>query len=379
MKLELSPEEVLRYSRQLVIPEVGLAGQQKLKESSVLIVGCGGLGSPLALYLAAAGIGRIGIVDYDKVDLSNLHRQVIYKVEDIGKPKTAVVKDHIQAINPEIKVDAYEALFTSKNAKDISALYQVLIDGTDNIPTRYLINDLCVFSGKPYVYGAVYRFVGQVGVFDSTKGACYRCIFPKPPPPELMTPCSVAGVLGVVPGVIGLMQATEVLKILLGIGSPLINSLVLYDALENQLNTIKISRNPDCVVCGDHPQITELIDYEQFCGIGVQNLESAYHGDHDINSGELKELIKQGSKMMILDLREQIEFEISHIPTAVNVPFPAIESEMKKWDSSQLMVLVCQYGFLSEIAYRMFYGAGFRNAKNLKGGMRAWDGEASNS
>ena len=375
MDHDLSPEEILRYSRQLIIPEIGVKGQIKLKESSILIVGCGGLGSPLALYLSAAGIGRIGIVDHDTLDISNLHRQVLYSTKDIGKPKVESARKRMLAINPEIRVDAYNELFTSKNAREISAPYQIIIDGTDNIPTRYLINDLCVFTKKTYIYGAVYRFFGQVSVFDSSVGPCYRCIFPVPPPPESILPCAVAGVVGVLPGIIGQIQATEAIKFILGIGTSLINQLLLYDALENTTTKIKISKNPDCIVCGKRPEIFDLIDYEKFCNSTIRGNDLIEGDVNTISPGELSIKVKNGEELRIIDLREPIELEISVIPKSINVPFIKMMEEMRNWKKSQPIVLVCHIGFLSAIAQRMLTADGFKDVKSLKGGIRAWANE----
>lgn len=379
MVFEISPEEVQRYSRHLVVPEIGLQGQIKLKNSSVLIVGCGGLGSPIALYLAASGIGRIGIVDYDSIELSNLQRQVIHSTNLIGTSKVQSARNRLLAINPEIRVDVYDELFTSKNAERIAASYQILIDGTDNIPTRYLMNDLCVFTGKPYVYGAVYRFSGQLGVFDASKGACYRCVFPEPPPPESVPSCAVAGVVGVVPGVIGLLQATEVIKLILGIGSPLISQLLLYDALECKTHTIKVTKNPACKVCSPNPEITRLIDYEKFCNMSIRDQDLAIENRHTISPVDLKEKIMHGQPFRLIDLREPVELQISVIPNSENVPFRRLSDEMEKWDKSQPVVLICHIGFLSAIARRMLSEAGFKNVKSLKGGMRAWARETDSS
>jgi adenylyltransferase/sulfurtransferase len=379
MNHELSPEEILRYSRQLIIPEIGIKGQIKLKESSILIVGCGGLGSPLALYLSAAGIGRIGIVDHDTLDISNLHRQVIYSIEDIGKPKVESARKRMLAINPEIQVDAYNELFTSQNARRIAKPYQIIIDGTDNIPTRYLINDLCVFTKKPYIYGAVYRFFGQVSVFDSSIGPCYRCIFPTPPLPESVPSCAVAGVVGVLPGIIGQIQATEAIKFIFGIGTPLINQLMLYDALENTTTKIKISKNPDCIVCGKRPEIFDLIDYEKFCKLSIRGNDLIGGDAQSISPIELSKKIKNGEEIRIIDLREPVELEISAILKSINVPFIKLTEEMKNWKKSQPIVLVCHIGFLSAIAQRMLAEDGFKNVKSLKGGIRAWATEVDPS
>ena len=283
MAAELNPEEILRYSRHLVIPEIGLKGQGKLKDASVLIVGCGGLGSPISLYLAASGVGRIGIVDYDVVELSNLQRQVIHNTNRVGTSKVQSAKETLSALNPDIRIDVYEETFTSANAEAISAPYRIIIDGTDNIPTRYLLNDLCVLTGKPYVYGAVYRFSGQVGVFDAAQGACYRCAFPEPPPPESVPSCAVAGVVGVIPGTIGLLQATETIKLILGIGTPLTGKLLLYDALDCRSTIIQIPKNQDCPVCGTQPSIHHLIDYEEFCRMPIRDQELSEQSKYAIS------------------------------------------------------------------------------------------------
>lgn len=379
MPVDFSPEELLRYSRQLVIPEVGLRGQSKLKSASVLIVGCGALGSPIAQYLAASGIGRIGLVDYDNIELSNLQRQVMYRTSLIGKSKVQSARHQLLEINPEIKVDAYEVLFTSENAERIVAPYEIVIDGTDNIPTRYLMNDICVFTGKPYVYGAVYRFEGQAGVFDASKGACYRCLFPKPPPPESVPSCAVAGVIGTVPGIIGLYQAVEVIKLILGIGSPLVNKLLFYDALECKTDTIKIVKNPYCKVCGPNPEITHLIDYEEFCNTSIRDTDMAIVDKHSISPLDLKEEISRGQNYRLIDLREPMELQILVFPNSENVPFHQLPEEMKKWDKSQPIVLICHIGFLSVIARRIMEAGGFKTVKCLKGGIRAWATEVDST
>jgi adenylyltransferase/sulfurtransferase len=373
---DISPEEIQRYSRHLVIPEIGLQGQIKLKKASVLIVGCGGLGSPIALYLAAMGIGRIGIVDYDTIELSNLQRQVIHSTNLVGTSKVQSARSRLMAINPDIQVDAYDELFTSQNAEKIAEPYQILIDGTDNIPTRYLLNDLGVLSGKPYVYGAVYRFIGQMGIFDASKGACYRCVFPTPPAPELVPSCSVAGVIGVVPGIIGLLQATEVVKLILNIGSPLVSQMVLYDALECKMQTINVPKNSTCKVCGSNPEITQLIDYEQFCHMPMRDQDFDSEDAHSITPAELKEEIHQHSPLRLIDLRDSIELEISQIPGAENIPFHQLSEKIKGWDKKQAIILICHVGFLSNIAKRILLEAGFENVRNLKGGIHAWAGES---
>ncbi len=372
---DISPEEIQRYSRHLVIPEIGLQGQLKLKKASVLIVGCGGLGSPIALYLAAMGIGRIGIVDYDTIEVSNLQRQVIHSTNLVGTSKVQSARSRLLAINPDIRVDAYEELFTSQNAEKIAEPYQILIDGTDNIPTRYLLNDLGVLTGKPYVYGAVYRFIGQMGVFDARQGACYRCVFPTPPAPEVVPSCSVAGVIGVVPGMIGLLQATEVVKLILNIGSLMISRMVLYDALDCKMQTITIPKNPTCKVCGSKPEITQLIDYEQFCHMPMRDQDFNSEDSHSISPAELKEEIQQHASLRLIDLRDPIELEILQIPGAENIPFHQLTDRMKTWDKDQKIILICHIGFLSNIACRMLLEAGFKDVQCLKGGIRAWAGE----
>jgi adenylyltransferase/sulfurtransferase len=375
MENELTPEEILRYSRQLIIPEIGLQGQVKLKKSSVLIVGCGGLGSPIALFLASAGIGRIGLVDYDEVELSNLQRQPIYKNKDIGKPKAEIARERLISINPEIQVDAYNQLFTSHNAEMIAEPYDIIIDGTDNIPTRYLINDLCVFSVKPYVYGSVYRFFGQVSVFHSSKGPCYRCLMPIPPSPESVPSCAMTGVVGYVPGIIGLLQTNEVIKIILGIGSSLIGKLLLVDTLENTYNKIGLSKDPNCVVCGSHPQVTKLIDYEQFCRTPIRDRDLIFEKKYMVTLAELKGRIKKKQSTQIIDLRDPVELQITKIREAENVPFCQLSDAMKKWEKEQHIVLVCHTGFLSSIAQRIMTEAGFKDVKSLKGGLQYWDSD----
>ena len=372
MDYEMKPEEILRYSRQLIIPEIGLQGQIKLKRSSVLIVGCGGLGSPIALYLASSGIGHIGLVDYDLVELSNLHRQPIYRNEDIGKPKVILARERLLSINPEIQVDTYNELFTSQNADKIAQPYDIIIDGTDNIPTRYLINDLCVFTDKPYVYGAVYRFFGQASVFHASKGPCYRCLMPTPPSPESVPSCAVTGVVSFIPGIIGLLQTNEVIKIIVGFGSSLIGKLLLVDALENAFNVIELNKDPNCLVCGHDPEVTKLIDYEQFCHISVRDRDSAFEKNNSITPAELKEKIMQHQPVRLIDLRDPVELQIIKISEAENVPFHRLSDDMKNWNKEQEIILICHVGFLSSIAQRMMTEAGFSAVRNLKGGMSDW-------
>jgi len=308
-EIELSHEEVQRYSRHLIMPEVGMTGQKKLKAASVLLIGAGGLGSPLAMYLAAAGIGRIGLVDYDVVDYTNLQRQIIHGTKDVGRPKLESAKARILDINPHVQVDTYQVPLTSANALEIFAPYDVIIDGTDNFPTRYLTNDACVLLGKPNVYGSIFRFEGQLSVFYAQEGPCYRCLFPEPPPPGLVPSCAEGGVLGILPGTVGAMQATEAIKLILGIGESMIGRLLLYDALNMEFTEVKLRKNPNCPVCSEHPTLTELIDYEQFCGMPAHD-HSLYAADEangdvrQITPRELKSRLDAGDNLLILDVRE---------------------------------------------------------------------------
>ncbi len=370
---ELTREEILRYSRHLLIPEVGLEGQQKLKASSVLIIGTGGLGSPLALYLAAAGIGRIGLVDYDTVDSTNLQRQIIHGTASIGKLKVDSGKDRLLDLNPDIRVDVYNEPFTSENAMRIAEPYDVLVDGTDNFPTRYLINDLCVMTGKVNVYGSIYRFDGQVSVFDAEHGPCYRCIFPEPPPPGLVPSCAEGGVLGVLPGTIGTLQATEALKVLLGIGETLIGKLMLYNALDMSFQFVNLRKNPNCKVCGDHPEITGLIDYEEFCGMPMHDAGHGSAGaEWDISAVDLAEKLRNGSDIHLIDVREPHEQRIANIEGSDLIPLGQLAARMSELDSAEEIVLYCKMGSRSTRALELLASAGFRKLKNLKGGINAW-------
>lgn len=370
---ELSHEEILRYSRHLLIPEVGLEGQRKLKASSALVIGTGGLGSPVALYLAAAGVGRIGLVDFDVVDTSNLQRQVIHGASTIGKLKVESARAKLLDLNPDIQIDIYNEPFTSGNAIRIAKDYDVIIDGTDNFPTRYLTNDVCVFLGKPNVYGSIFRFDGQLSVFDARQGPCYRCLFPEPPPPGLVPSCAEGGVLGVLPGTIGTLQATEALKVLLGIGEPMIGKLLLYNALDMSFDFVKLKKNPKCRVCGPNADIKELIDYEEFCGIpGRDHEEEGSAGaGWDITATELAARIKTGH-LKLLDVREPHELEISALPNAVNIPLGQLAGRLTELDSAEEMVIFCKAGTRSARALELLVSAGFKKVKNLKGGINAW-------
>jgi adenylyltransferase/sulfurtransferase len=375
--VELSHQEIKRYSRHLIMPEVGLTGQKKLKAASVLLVGTGGLGSPLAMYLAAAGVGRIGLVDYDVVDASNLQRQVVHGTSTVGQLKVESARDRILDINPDIQVDVYNQLFTSATAMEIAKPYGIIIDGTDNFPTRYLVNDVCVLLGKPNVYGSIFRFEGQASVFWAEHGPCYRCLFPEPPPPGLVPSCAEGGVFGVLPGTIGTIQATEAIKLIIGAGDTLVGRLLLYDALAMSFDTVKLRKNPNCLVCSDHPTVTELIDYEQFCGMPMHDHQEdvGSGAGWDITVQELRQKMETNGgvkSFRLIDVREPHEWEIAHIEGAELIPLGQIVAHMNEFDSAQEMVLMCKSGARSGRTLDLLRGAGFRKLKNLKGGITAW-------
>jgi molybdopterin/thiamine biosynthesis adenylyltransferase/rhodanese-related sulfurtransferase len=375
----LTRDEILRYSRHLLIPEVGLDGQRKLKGASALIIGTGGLGSPVALYLAAAGIGHLGLVDYDVVDSSNLQRQVIHGTSTVGKLKVESARAKLMDLNPNVQVDVYNEPFTSENALPIAKDYDILLDGTDNFPTRYLTNDVAVFLGKPNVYASIYRFDGQVSVFYAREGPCYRCLFPEPPPPGLVPSCAEGGVLGVLPGTIGTIQATEALKVLLGIGDPLIGRLLLYNALDMSFDIVKLKKNPKCRVCGEQADIKELIDYEEFCGVpGHDHDESSAGAGYDISAVDLARRLEQ-NHLKLLDVREPHELQISAIPGAVNIPLGTLAARLSELDSAEDMVVFCKTGVRSTRALELLASAGFKKVKNLKGGINAWAEEVDPS
>ena len=376
---DLSRDEILRYSRHLLIPEVGLEGQRKLKASSALIIGTGGLGSPVALYLAAAGIGRIGLVDYDVVDSSNLQRQVIHGTSTVGKLKVESARAKLVDLNPEIQVDIYNEPFTSDNALRIARDYDIILDGTDNFPTRYLTNDVAVFLGKPNVYASIYRFDGQASVFYAKEGPCYRCLFPEPPPPGLVPSCAEGGVLGVLPGTMGTIQATEALKVLLGIGESLIGKLLLYNALDMTFDFVKLKKNPNCRVCGPNADIKELIDYEEFCGVPSHDHEEGSAGAKwDITVSELAERVKT-NHLKLLDVREPHELQISALPDAKNIPLGQLAARLSELDSAEEMVIFCKSGARSARGLELLVSAGFKKVKNLKGGINAWAKEVDKS
>lgn len=371
----LTREEVLRYSRHLLIPEVGLGGQQKLKAASVLVIGTGGLGSPVAMYLAAAGVGRIGLVDYDVVDFSNLQRQVIHGTSQIGKLKVESAKQRVLDINPAVQVDVYNEPFTSANALRIAEGYDLIIDGTDNFPTRYLVNDVCVKLGIPNVYGSIFRFDGQVSVFDGSDAntPCYRCLFPEPPPPGLVPSCAEGGVLGVLPGIIGSLQASEGLKLLLGIGEPLRGRLLLFNALNLRFDFVKLRKNPNCAVCSRPAGEIELIDYEAFCGVPAHdhdeaNMESKY----EVGVKELSDELRSGKNIKLIDVREPHELQISHIEGAKLIPLGEVAGRLSELDTADELVIFCRSGSRSGRAVELMLSAGFRKVRNLRGGINAW-------
>ncbi len=377
---ELSHEEIMRYSRHLLMPEVGLDGQIKLKESSVLVIGTGGLGSPVLMYLAAAGVGRIGIVDYDIVDFTNLQRQIIHGTSTLDSRKVTSARDRMLDINPSIQIDVYDEPFTSENAFRIAKPYQLIIDGTDNFPTRYLVNDLCVLTGKPNVYGSIFRFEGQASVFWAKEGPCYRCLFPEPPPPGLIPSCAEGGVFGVLPGTIGSVQATEALKLLLGIGEPLIGKLLLYDALALSFEELRLKKNPKCKICSETPEITELIDYEEFCGVpGHDREEDLLPTEWDIEPSMVAERLNKGDQLHLIDVREPHELKISQIEGADLIPLGSLASHMHELDSAEEIVLFCKSGTRSARALELLAGAGFRKIRNMRGGINAWSEQVDSS
>jgi len=371
-KPELNNDEVARYSRHLIMPEVGMDGQLKLKSASVLCIGAGGLGSPVAMYLGAAGVGRIGIVDFDVVDYSNLQRQVIHGTPDVGRPKLDSARDRLNAINPEVTVETHDVALSSENALALLANYDVIVDGTDNFPTRYLVNDACVILGKPNVYGSIFRFEGQASVFATKDGPCYRCLYPEPPPPGLVPSCAEGGVLGILPGVIGTIQATEAVKIIIGVGEPLINRFMIYDALRMKFRELKLRKDPECPVCGDTPTVTELIDYEQFCGITGAVTDDVSAEALDTTVKDLKTRIDGKDKVLVLDVREPQEFQICRIPGSTLIPLNDLPQRLAELEGYKDMVVHCKSGVRSAKAVKLLHEAGFSDAKNLRGGILAW-------
>ncbi len=370
--VRLQNEEILRYSRHLIIPEIGMKGQKLLKASRVLIIGAGGLGSPLGLYLAAAGVGTIGIVDFDVVELTNLQRQILHTTSDIGKPKLQSARKAIQDLNPHVRVVGHEIRLSSENALGLLKEYDIVVDGTDNFATRYLVNDACVILGKPNVYGSIFRFDGQVTVFDARRGPCYRCLYPTPPPPGLIPSCAEGGVLGVLPGIIGTLQALETIKLIVRQGEPLVGRLLLFDALQMKFRELKLKKDPACPVCGDHPTIRELIDYEEFCGI--KPAEGSHNGNHretEITVEQLKERLDRGEDIQFVDVREPHEYEIVNLGAKL-IPLRKLPERVQELDPSKEIVVHCKVGERSERAAKFLRSVGFTNVKNLVGGIRAW-------
>jgi adenylyltransferase/sulfurtransferase len=371
----LSNEEIARYGRHLSLPEVGVEGQRRLKAASVLMIGTGGLGAPTGMYLAAAGIGRMGIVDFDVVEASNLQRQIIHGTADIGRPKIESARDRLNDINPNVEIETYETRLTSDNALELIAKYDIVVDGTDNFPTRYLVNDACVISGKPNVYGSIFRFEGQASVFWAEKGACYRCLYPEPPPPGLVPSCAEGGVLGVLPGIVGAIQANETIKIILGAEDILVNRLLLFDAWQMKFRELKLRKDPSCPVCGENPTVTKLIDYEEFCGLRAQPEGSSAELE-EITATELKRRVDDGRDTQLIDVREPFEFEIARIPGTKLIPLGQVAERMSEIDSSRETVVHCKAGVRSAKAIAALKQAGFQGRLiNLKGGITAWSDE----
>ncbi|MGC1686586.1 MAG: molybdopterin-synthase adenylyltransferase MoeB [Candidatus Acidiferrales bacterium] len=374
----LSNEEILRYSRHLIMPEVGMEGQLKLKRARVLLVGTGGLGAPLGLYLAAAGVGKLGIVDFDKVDFTNLQRQVAFGTSDVGRPKIEAAAERLGNLNPDIQIKSYETQLTTENALEIFRDYDIIVDGTDNFPTRYLVNDACVLLGKPNVYGSIFRFEGQASIFGYPEGPCYRCLYPEPPPPGLVPSCAEGGVLGVLPGIIGSIQAMETLKLILKTGEPLVGRLLLFDALGMKFRELKLRKNPDCPVCGAHPSITKLIDYAEFCGIRGEEAPAPQTTVPEITPRELKSRLDRGDDLYILDVREPHEYQICNLGGHL-IPLGDLSRRVNELDSAREIVAHCRSGKRSAEAAEFLRKAGFKKIWNLKGGILAWSDEVDSS
>jgi sulfur-carrier protein adenylyltransferase/sulfurtransferase len=372
----LSADEIRRYGRHLVLPEVGLEGQRAIKAAKVLCVGAGGLGSPVSMYLAAAGVGTLGIVDYDVVDFSNLQRQILHVTRDVGRPKIESARERLQGINPEIRVETYASALCSANALDLVSRYDIVVDGSDNFPTRYLVNDACVLTHRPYVYGSIFRFEGQASVFATDGGPCYRCLYPEPPPPGLVPSCAEGGVLGVIPGIIGSIQATEALKLILKAGESLVGRILILDALGMRFREIRLKRDPECQVCGDHPSIRALRDYEQFCGTTIAGQAAEAAGtttgaDFDVAPEDLQRTLVEGRPPLLLDVREPMEYQLARLPGALLIPLGDLAERLGDIDGTREIVVYCHHGIRSVQATHLLRAAGFR-ARNLKGGITAW-------
>jgi sulfur-carrier protein adenylyltransferase/sulfurtransferase len=370
----LSNDEVKRYSRHLIMPEVGMDGQRRLKASKVLCIGAGGLGSPVAMYLAAAGVGTLGLVDFDTVDYSNLQRQILHGTPDVGRPKLQSAKDRLNALNPEIEIRTYETALSSENALALFEPWDIIVDGTDNFPTRYLVNDACVLLGKPNVYGSIFRFEGQASVFAAANGPCYRCLYPEPPPPGLVPSCAEGGVLGVLPGIIGTIQATEAIKLIIGAGEPLVGRFLIFDALRMKFRELRLRRDPDCPVCGTHPTVRELIDYEQFCGVrpAAQAVTPVPTTVEEITPLELKARLDRGDDVIVLDVREPQEYQINRIPGSVLIPLGDLPARFGELDADREIVAQCKSGVRSAKATLFLKSVGFNRVRNLAGGILGW-------
>jgi adenylyltransferase/sulfurtransferase len=368
---ELSRDEIARYSRHLIIPDVGMDGQRRLKNASVLLIGAGGLGSPNAMYLAAAGVGRIGLVDFDVVDASNLQRQVIHGTSDIGRSKLDSARDKLAEINPYVEVTLHRTRLSSDNARELIRGYDLVVDGSDNFPTRYLVNDACVLEGKPYVWGSIFRFDGQASVFWAEHGPCYRCLYPEPPPPGMVPSCAEGGVLGVLCATIGSIQANEAIKLITGVGEPIVGRLVIYDALELSFKDIRVRKDPECAVCGKHPTVTELIDYEDFCGVVSQEAEQAARGA-TLTPAELKALLDSGRPLKLVDVREPVEWQINRLPGAELIPLGTLPEHLAELPQTEPIVLYCKSGQRSAEALWLLRQSGFSTARHLGGGITAY-------
>lgn len=374
----LNHDEIRRFSRHLILPEVGMEGQLKLKNAKVCLIGTGGLGAPLGLYLAAAGIGRIGLVDFDVVDYSNLQRQVIHGTKDVGRKKLDSAADSMLDINPYLQIDKHDTALSSENALDILQHYDIVVDGTDNFPTRYLVNDACVLLRKPNVYGSIFRFEGQATIFATEGGPCYRCLYPEPPPPGLVPSCAEGGVLGILPGTIGLIQATETVKLILGAGESLVGRLMLYDSLAMKFRELKLRRNPECPICGDNPTIHELIDYQEFCGIPAHPAEPVFV-EGDLDAKQLKTKLDSGEPFALVDVREPHEFQIGRIPGSRLIPLGELSKRLAELDKDGETVVHCKSGARSAKAADLLKQSGFRKVRNLKGGILAWSDQVDPS
>jgi sulfur-carrier protein adenylyltransferase/sulfurtransferase len=368
---ELSREEIARYSRHLIIPDLAMDGQKRLRSASVLLIGAGGLGSPNAMYLAAAGVGHLGLIDFDVVDASNLQRQVIHGTSDIGRSKLESARDKIAEINPGVRVTLHNTRLTSENARELIRDYDLVVDGSDNFPTRYLVNDACVLEGKPYVWGSIYRFDGQASVFWAEHGPCYRCLYPEPPPPGMVPSCAEGGVLGVLCATVGSIQANEAVKLITGIGEPLVGRLVIYDALELSFKDIRVRKDPDCAVCGEHPTVTELIDYEDFCGVVSDEAERAAAGA-TMTPAELKAILDDGRRIKLVDVREPAEWQINRLPGAELIPLGELPDRLSELPQTEPIVVYCKVGGRSAEALALLRQSGFSTARHLGGGINAY-------